>query len=864
MAAPAPARFESTPGPQMLAAVLETAGAGTDPEATRVADLIDTKCSRFRVTAVTNGAVDVVCISSHVPTELANASEAELPRSFWLVREGTTVMIGGSRSQFQNEDAALPADAVKGTAMLKTSGFMRTEVRTPLGCRVVLSKNSANPNSEFVASAAEVELPPEATEHMRATHLYLVSERFDKDMDCSHGNKYTDSGHVVTMGGRPMVFVDGKQVSGRTERGVATFLEFGELAELGRRFGFPVTPGIVLKTPGACRAFTDAVDRDTFTHAEFKRIGEELLELLGPAAVEPLGDIDHVIKLLGNRAEGLVVVYETESGEQFVHKFKTFLYTMITMVLRRAIREGWTVRQMLDAIPPFTARWCATATGTARAKTTLLSAFFDYLDGAVPEPGVGLWISLVDDIEAHPLPSVDEVDARIREWSSKLYFQSGSIAIVLPLPKGANGPDPEVLHEIEHRLMAAGLRMFYKSKDKGLKRSLPKYTTVGVEVHHNPKATKGTVYALAPDPAAEYAPWMLPAVGKLSTFPTVAALVDALLAGPGLEVYDPDTVPEVVTRLRKTVDAQIPTILADILAAAADGRLVIVLLQALPAVGKTYAITKLAAECGAHGLSTGQTSADDAAETPFNPNNLPSYHRQCQLWAFALAKSGEVNVLFIDNTNLVPSDLRPYTMMAAHLGAAVVTAALAPEFWSGPNLGALQYQNQRRWKKVPEQTIANMGRYTAENIAAAGSLEAWSADTWGTVKSGYQLSRTVRHPIWVDPAWNEKPEGEVTADEVRACIMRGGIRYCTLAAPGEVEKPPKACKFAAGPTTVGVGKHVDPATGHYVSFLVLDWPEGAAWRAERGLPPRDFHVTLAFDDDDFHNVPKDRSTLVPQ
>lgn len=45
-------------------------------------------------------------------------------------------------------------------------------------------------------------------------------------------------------------------------------------------------------------------------------------------------------------------------------------------------------------------------------------------------------------------------------------------------------------------------------------------------------------------------------------------------------------------------------------------------------------------------------------------------------------------------------------------------------------------------------------------------------------------------------------------------------------------------------------------------FIVARCDRMSKWRADRGLPPQDFHVTLGFLNGDVHGVPKGESTIV--
>lgn len=79
---------------------------------------------------------------------------------------------------------------------------------------------------------------------------------------------------------------------------------------------------------------------------------------------------------------------------------------------------------------------------------------------------------------------------------------------------------------------------------------------------------------------------------------------------------------------------------------------------------------------------------------------------------------------------------------------------------------------------------------------------------------------------------------------------------------GEAERRIKALAAEGVPDTFrvkGVGKA--ESGGKVAYFLVVDWPEGRAWRESIGLDPdgQDFHITLGFGPEgDVHGVPKNR------
>ncbi len=79
---------------------------------------------------------------------------------------------------------------------------------------------------------------------------------------------------------------------------------------------------------------------------------------------------------------------------------------------------------------------------------------------------------------------------------------------------------------------------------------------------------------------------------------------------------------------------------------------------------------------------------------------------------------------------------------------------------------------------------------------------------------------------------------------------------------GEAERRIKALAAEGVPDTFrvkGVGKA--ESGGKVAYFLVVDWPDGRAWRESVGLDPdgQDFHITLGFGPEgDVHGVPKNR------
>lgn len=60
-------------------------------------------------------------------------------------------------------------------------------------------------------------------------------------------------------------------------------------------------------------------------------------------------------------------------------------------------------------------------------------------------------------------------------------------------------------------------------------------------------------------------------------------------------------------------------------------------------------------------------------------------------------------------------------------------------------------------------------------------------------------------------------------------------------------------------TVLGLGKYTK--TDNEAYFIVIDWPSGQEFLKKRGLPSKDFHITLGFKSQDIHDVAKDESTI---
>jgi hypothetical protein len=108
-----------------------------------------------------------------------------------------------------------------------------------------------------------------------------------------------------------------------------------------------------------------------------------------------------------------------------------------------------------------------------------------------------------------------------------------------------------------------------------------------------------------------------------------------------------------------------------------------------------------------------------------------------------------------------------------------------------------------------------------------------------------------------------------TYDLTKAAANRklrdGTSHHLTIVSPPELTKKRAALLKAFQDRDIlfaltGLGSvNKNGATAYYVT---VHSPHGALLRREANLPPRDFHVTLGFDPQDIHGVPKDESTWI--
>jgi hypothetical protein len=240
----------------------------------------------------------------------------------------------------------------------------------------------------------------------------------------------------------------------------------------------------------------------------------------------------------------------------------------------------------------------------------------------------------------------------------------------------------------------------------------------------------------------------------------------------------------------------------------------------------------------------------------------------------------------VDNTNLLAEHRFVYKQIATGCGAEIVVRAVAAEAWlepadCSPAVDVLVVRDLRRCLKNGSPPLGRQKIERAVNIARDNrngrSTEEWLA-WFPSPKYPRGLVEFHNALVYRSDAIDADAAAAVASDRVQQQvgidagrvakgIHRGfGEYHITLLTPSEhraLQANPQGIalpeKIESEPCSIGVGRVMDGG-GEWVLFVAYDWPWGQEWRKSLGLPPHDFHVTLAFSESDIHNVPKDAST----
>lgn len=227
-------------------------------------------------------------------------------------------------------------------------------------------------------------------------------------------------------------------------------------------------------------------------------------------------------------------------------------------------------------------------------------------------------------------------------------------------------------------------------------------------------------------------------------------------------------------------------------------------------------------------------------------------------------------------------------MIARMCGADIAIKVVAPEVWleaanSTPALDALCVRDLRRSLRTGAVPLR---RATIEKAIASARADR------GEMSTADWLARfpAAVHPTggvdahgalaWRSPSVVAAAEAALATPRVsshrgfNAAVLQKEIArglhefHITLLTPVEWRKQGKirvkqeiADLAAANVDGLAFGEVGRALVGEeWALYIVCTWPWAQEWRASLDLPPKDLHITLAFSDDDIHNVPKNAAT----
>ena len=348
--------------------------------------------------------------------------------------------------------------------------------------------------------------------------------------------------------------------------------------------------------------------------------------------------------------------------------------------------------------------------------------------------------------------------------------------------------------------------------------------------------------------------------------------------------------------IRKECEETIKCITSHISQNEQSGKKTIVLLIAPQCFGKST-ITETLMKRG----DFMDASADKHMGATFNPANLEKVHKKCRQTVFDAVHHDGLNVV-VDNTNIHPEHRTIYAKMADVLGAVYLPVIVGSKLWFNCSdsdrlltCETLTTRSQAREaltsKVIKQETIsktmlaAEISFTTYTNRKLTRDTTPKHIDEWLNCipepdhlnKMGFNIdSMTLKfrsHALSLKGKMyleNEKIRREVDELDIKRLyfeLSRGQDDfYATIISPSEIKKTkfmksplgkkPKTIVIGGEPIVKGVGRVTDPDSDKETIFMVLDWEEAQEFRKSLGLEPKDFHVTLAFKNDDIHNQRK--------
>ena len=838
-----------------------------------------------------------------------------------IASEDHSIKFFGFRRKFKNDkrQGKIPMNASGAAWFKKVSGFhchLITFEYMGEKCWAALSKNSANMDSKFVIDGGRV-LEPYVTDslwdNLDRIQGHANFELISKN-DQAHGNIVSrEVPIIVSLGsGSKVTIKSGTVVKDSTSKKIfVDFFGFRDTSKFSIDNGLPVLDAVITTGKG-CEYILSKFqeNRDKMTDNTYEIVLAEAISKFPEEIQVVPGNVSHS-EFSGDVLEGLVVHYVTqqtsgmtpqeiitkiERGETEIEKVKCPRYNYVTMLIREFLKNLFcepakkTLPQFQLELDDWADRWCMTPEGKRYWKSiaweTILLAVESKLVANYP---------IIK--SSNPLPPGDEkvgLHIQAANWAN-LYGTRGNIQEVIG---HFNSLSPPRLIGQLTVVMPFASKAQMETAQKSLelnswavthnKKTKPKRVSGWIHLTAIPISrddSTGRVYQYPiPSNLQKWQHDKLATIDNVHHVRNMEDLVNQISQhqkedNTVSEVADGEIEREIRDSVQKTLNGMLETLRSN----RESGKQTMFLLVSPQCFGKSFASEKLSEEGVVQCSADAEMFKDGGS---FDFTKLKSCHSACQLNAWSSLSNG-MDVC-IDNTNLIDSHRTIYIDIAKKSGADFVPMILAPELWltSSPEktlavVNALEVRSRIResatGKKI-ERCVIEKAIGDAKSNIGTRSIDdwLWSAPIvfpkrclkWDKSTLMYVCPDLTMAAIEGINSPKVKARDNIVNERMMAQIFRGINEFhCTLIDPREGRKLKKSktpinipdISEIPAPKVIGVGS-VSKDTNH-VLYLVLEWSWGDSFRTELGLPKRDFHVTVAFTQNDIHDMGKGVETL---
>lgn len=602
--------------------------------------------------------------------------------------------------------------------------------------------------------------------------------------------------------------------------------------------------------------------------------------------------------------EQIIEMLNRGKGDTF--KFKLATYVSRTMGFRQMIAKGHTVNTCEPSIKSFTDHWCLSEDGANYWSKFLWQCMINHENepalekSSEPNKDLAVHIRIADKISEIGFDA--DLDDKIAKIRSETLYLSGPYTVVLPYWKETDISAIKERLDVEQNWITT---TNLKTK--------PKKAIGWINITKNPQLPSKTLGAVFQFPLCDNPQsWQeknlvefqskpeYSEINEVGNYDELITMMKRLIKASISEQNGDGALSEDLANTDRELKASVNNSIAEISEAIdkciADGKLGVFVLTGPQALGKTYIVNGLIEKYGADLIFN--CSADKHMGDTFNALMLQRVHNLCQMDCYTALKNGKFAI--IDNTSMEAYQRTIYHKIATVMEAEIQTKVIAGSLWLDcatdvreKTINLLDHRSKER-AKMRGKTIE---RYVIENAITKATND---KERYGKLlKSGHHAVQNWEDYYPKTPIHNGKSidsntlkyrsmeltekcsllfdaysKSEEAPENVKLMrlqyeIMRGiDDFYATIINPNELrklmkefkkkgEKFPKAKDIVieGEPEVKGIGQACNEEGKHAV-FAVLDWEGAQAYRVSHGLERKDFHVTLAFEKDDIHNIPK--------